>query len=62
MSIPKTWNWRGEKRHLVSELKDGDEELVIYKRWRKSKQWWDYHIEPKAVIEFELRLIQEGKE
>lgn len=61
MVIPKSWHWRGEKRHFVTEITDGDEVLIVYKRWRKSKSWWDYHIESKSVIEFELKLIERDK-
>lgn len=50
MTIPKEWHWRDEKRHLVAEIKDGETELVIYKRWLSNKQRWDYKTEPKSVI------------
>lgn len=62
MTIPKEWHWRDEKRHLVSEIKDGETELVVYKRWMKIKQRWDYKTETKSIIEFELRLIERDKE
>jgi hypothetical protein len=62
MTIPKEWHWRDEKRHLVAEIKDGETELVVYKRWLKVKQRWDYKAETKSIIEFELRLIERDKE
>lgn len=62
MTIPKEWRWRDEKRHLVAEIKDGETELVVYKRWLKVKQRWDYKTETRSIIEFELRLIERDKE
>lgn len=58
MDIPKSWTWRDEKRHLVAFVKDEGTELVVYKHWLTSKQRWAYRTEPKAIIEYELTLIQ----
>lgn len=61
MSIPSTWTWRDEKRHLVAEINDGETQLVVYKHWLRSRQEWAYKIEPKSIIEFELKLIERDK-
>lgn len=61
MIIPSSWHWRREKRHLVAEITDGDEPLVVYKYWLSTKQRWEYKIEPKSIIEFELKLIERDK-
>ncbi|HDR2806510.1 TPA: hypothetical protein QCJ85_004402 [Enterobacter asburiae] len=58
MKIPKSWGWRGKKRHLVSEIQDGDVALIVYKVWSPGKQRWKYYTEPKSVIEYELSLIK----
>ena len=61
MNIPSSWRWRDVKRHLVAEINDGDEKLVVYKLWLPTKQRWEYKIEPKSIIEFELKLIERDK-
>jgi hypothetical protein len=61
MNIPSSWHWRDVKRHLVAEINDGDEKLVVYKLWLPTKQRWEYKTEPKSIIEFELKLIERDK-
>lgn len=54
MKIPKKWEFAGQKRHLVSELTDGDTEIVVFKYWLKHKQRWVYSAEERWLIEREL--------
>jgi hypothetical protein len=61
MTIPSSWHSLGAKRHLVAEINDGDEQLVVYKYWLVTKQRWEYKTEPKSIIEFELQLIDRDK-
>ena len=52
---PKTWrrfrNPASEKCHLVAEIEDDNgEKLIAYKWWGKSKQRWQYEIEPRWIM------------
>ncbi|VTP12680.1 hypothetical protein PUATCC27989T_00492 [Phytobacter ursingii] len=58
MDIPKTWYW-GNKCHLVQIIKDGDEEIVIYKHWMRHRQRWNYVAEERWLVE---HMIQREKQ
>lgn len=58
LTIPNTWYWRGNKKHLVSEIMDGDEPIVVSKSWSHHKQRWVYHAEQKFVAEYEVMLAR----
>lgn len=58
--LPATWVWRGIRQHFVTELNDGDTQLVVYKNWSKGKQSWNYVTEPRWLVEYTLKLIERG--
>ena len=56
--LPEIWYWRGVKRHLVSEITDGDSVVVMYKEWSSRKQRWIYHAEEKHGVAYEVMLAK----
>ena len=54
--IPKSWYWRGRKRHLVTEVTDGDKQVLVYKEWSANKQRWIYHAEERDDVAYEVML------
>ena len=54
--IPESWYWRGVKRHLVTEVTDGDKQVVMYKEWNANKQRWIYHAEERHCVAYEVTL------
>lgn len=51
IEVPKAWiNMHGDKCHLLSIVKDGDENIVTFKRWRKHKQRWHYEAEEEWLV------------
>ncbi|BAV81099.1 hypothetical protein [Vibrio phage CKB-S1] len=57
MEAPKTWYEYGLKRphsrkfHYVGELNDGNQVVVMYKWYVRSKQAWYYGAEPRWLLE-----------
>ncbi|HHQ6553274.1 TPA: hypothetical protein ACSTJZ_003168 [Serratia fonticola] len=41
----------GKKLHLLGEVKDGDQVLVAFKFYDKSKKVWVRDLKPKAEIQ-----------
>lgn len=56
-NIPKTFRLYGDKCHLVELLIDNDNKLIVYKKWRKHKQRWDYVCERLDIVKY---LIDNG--
>ena len=48
--IPKTWRLYDVKFHLVSEFKDGDVDIVVYKSWWKCSRKWNYEVKKKNLF------------
>jgi hypothetical protein len=64
MDIPKQWYWCGKKCHLVQIIKDGDAEIVVYKHWLKTRQYWNYVAEERWIVEMQIekeKEIQTGR-
>jgi hypothetical protein len=57
-AIPESWYWRGVKRHLVNEFRDGNEDIVVYKEWNSRKQCWNYHAEQRHTVAYEVMLAK----
>lgn len=60
MALPKRWkNSRFELCHLITEIKDGDTELVISKRWYAGKKRWEYVCEEKWLVEWTIKQTRD---
>lgn len=55
MDIPKQWYWCGKKCHLVQIAKDGDIDIVVYKKWLKNRQCWNYVAEERWLVEIQIQ-------
>ena len=42
--IPRIFRWHTLKHHFIALVKDGDQELVVAKYWRRSR--WEYVVIP----------------
>lgn len=49
--IPFKFHLSKRKCHLIEFVNDGDETLVVYKWWNKSKQRWEYQSDLLWMIE-----------
>lgn len=61
MEMPETWQHLKQKCHLISELKDGETDLVIYKWWSPGKQRWNYEAREKYLVEADIRWEKKGE-
>lgn len=61
MEIPGTWQHLSHKCHLLSELKDGETDLVIYKWYSSEKQRWNYEAKEKYLVEADIRWEKKDK-
>ena len=55
MDMPKIWHLRKQKCHLVQIIKDGDDEIVVYKNWIRSSQRWNYVVEERWQVEIMIQ-------
>lgn len=58
-SIPKTWYWLKEKYHFIAIVHDGDEEIVVSKRWLKYKSRWLHEATHREVLEWQFKIMED---
>ena len=63
MKIPKIFKRIGDKKpcHLVGEIIDGDNQLIIYKQWLPWKRYYVYKVIEGWALYDELYLRKYGK-
>ena len=57
--VPKTWKGIAGKCHLVEIIKDGNQEIVVFKYYRSAKQRWEYKAQPKELTLYSIQIFKE---